>query len=306
MKTNELKFKFDEYMDYLDVKEISKNSYRKMLNKWYDYITTLSIKYAKRNDVLKYKEYLLKNYSSSTVQKHIVVLKGFYKYCNVEGYCDNITLGVKGTKVSPSFQRQALSPEEAIRLLERAEMVPNRRNGEILTKRNYAIVALMLTTGLRVIEVARSDVDDIDIIDGEYVIHIMGKGRDSKDDYVKLSTEVHDIIYDYLEERDNGHEALFITHHRRFDNSRLSTKRISTIVKDLLVSIGYTSKAYSAHSLRHTFATTALKEGASLLETKEALRHSDVSTTQIYVDMIESKEASTFQKVSDVLFKKKK
>lgn len=173
-------------------------------------------------------------------------------------------------------------------------------------KRDYAIIALLLTTGLRVIEIERANTIDIDMIDGEYVLHIMGKGRDSKDTYVKLSDEVYKIIEDYLLSRNNDHVALFITHHRRFDNSRLSTKRIRSFVKELLISIGYDSKAYSVHSLRHTFATTALSEGATIMETKDALRHSDVSTTQIYAHMLDNMQSDTYQKVSDALFNKKK
>ncbi len=302
MENKDLKFMIDEYIDFMDVKKITKDSYRKILYKWYDYITTLSIKYPKRNDVLKYKEYLLENLSSSTVQKTIVVLRGFYKFCKIKGFIEDITYGVKGVKVAQTFQRQPLSLEDSKKLLNRARRGSNTVRG----KRDYAIIALLLTTGLRVIEVQRADVDDIHIIEGEYVLFVMGKGRDSKDTYVKLTNDVYEIIEDYLLFRNNDHNALFITHHRRFDNSRLSTKRIRSIVKELLISIGYDSKVYSVHSLRHTFATTALKEGASILEAKKALRHSDVSTTQIYAHMIENIESDTFQRVSDALFKKRK
>jgi integrase/recombinase XerD len=302
MENKDIKVTIDEYIEYLDVKKITKDSYKRILYKWYDYITTLSIKYPKRNDVLKYKEYLMKNLSSSTVQKSLVVLRGFYKHCKVNGYSEDITEGVKGVKVSQTFQRQPLSLDDSRKLLNRAK----RGSDGVLGKRDYAIVALLLTTGLRVVEVERANVEDLNIIDNEHVLFVMGKGRDAKDIYVKLSNEVYEIIEDYLLFRNNNHDALFITHNRRFENSRLSTKRIRSIVKELLISIGYDSKVYSVHSLRHTFATNALNLGASIMETKEALRHSDVSTTQIYVHMLETMQSDTNQKVSDALFKKKK
>ena len=144
---------------------------------------------------------------------------------------------------------------------------------------------------------------DLDIIDGSNVLFIMGKGRDSKDAFVKISNEVYEIIQDYLITRNDSNEALFLTHNNKNQSKRLSTKIIRSAVKELLISIGYDSKAYSVHSLRHTFATTALIEGASLLETKEALRHSDVSTTQIYAHLVEKLKSNTYQKVSDALFK---
>lgn len=302
METRELKSVIDEYISFMDRKEITKDSYKRILYQYYDYIMTLSIQIPNRNDVLRYKEYLLKNSCSATVQKHIVVLRGFYRYCKLHNYSDDITYEVRGCKVQSTFKRQALSIEDSKRLLLKAR----HRAKSVLGKRNYAIVALLLTTGLRSIEIQRADVDDLDLIDGSHVLFIMGKGHDSKDAYVKLSAEVYDIIQDYLLARENDDEALFLTHNSRYDSKRLSTKVIRSAIKELLISIGYNSRAYSVHSLRHTFATTALLEGASLLETKEALRHSDVSTTQIYAHSVEKMKSNTYQKVSDALFKKQK
>lgn len=299
MQERDLKSIIDEYIDYMDRKQITKDSYKRILYKYYDYITTLTISNPKRNDVLKYKEYLLKNLGSASVQKHIVVLRGFYRYCKLNNYYDDITYEVRGMKIQPTFKRQALSIEDSKRLLQKAK----QRAKDVLGKRNYAIVALLLTTGLRSIEIERSDVYDLDIIDGSNVLFIMGKGRDSKDAFVKISNEVYEIIQDYLITRNDSHEALFLTHNNKNESKRLSTKIIRSAVKELLISIGYDSKAYSVHSLRHTFATTALIEGASLLETKEALRHSDVSTTQIYAHLVEKLKSNTYQKVSDALFK---
>ncbi|WP_264229397.1 tyrosine-type recombinase/integrase [Acholeplasma laidlawii] len=299
MQERDLKSIIDEYIDYMDRKQITKDSYKRILYKYYDYITTLTISNPKRNDVLKYKEYLLKNLGSASVQKHIVVLRGFYRYCKLNNYYDDITYEVRGMKIQPTFKRQALSIEDSKRLLQKAK----QRAKDVLGKRNYAIVALLLTTGLRSIEIERSDVYDLDIIDGSNVLFIMGKGRDSKDAFVKISNEVYEIIQDYLITRNDSNEALFLTHNNKNKSKRLSTKVIRSAVKELLISIGYDSKAYSVHSLRHTFATTALIEGASLLETKEALRHSDVSTTQIYAHLVEKLKSNTYQKVSDALFK---
>ena len=154
MQERDLKSIIDEYIDYMDRKQITKDSYKRILYKYYDYITTLTISNPKRNDVLKYKEYLLKNLGSASVQKHIVVLRGFYRYCKLNNYYDDITYEVRGMKIQPTFKRQALSIEDSKRLLQKAK----QRAKDVLGKRNYAIVALLLTTGLRSIEIERSDV----------------------------------------------------------------------------------------------------------------------------------------------------
>lgn len=105
MQERDLKSIIDEYIDYMDRKQITKDSYKRILYKYYDYITTLTISNPKRNDVLKYKEYLLKNLGSASVQKHIVVLRGFYRYCKLNNYYDDITYVVRGMKIQPTFKR---------------------------------------------------------------------------------------------------------------------------------------------------------------------------------------------------------
>ena len=94
MKTDDLRAIIDEYINYMDRKQITKDSYKRILLQYLDYIATLSISNPKRNDVLKYKEYLLKNLGSATVQKHIVVLRGFYRYCKLNAYSEDIKLEV--------------------------------------------------------------------------------------------------------------------------------------------------------------------------------------------------------------------
>lgn len=254
MQTKDLGAIILEYINFIDRKQITKDSYKRILLQYLDYITTLSISIPKRNDVLKYKEYLLKNLGSATVQKHIVVLRGFYRFCKLNNYSDDITYEIRGMKIQSTYKRQALSIEDSKRLIHKAK----HRAKDVLGKRNYAIVALLLTTGLRSIEIERADVDDLDIIDGDHVLFVMGKGHDSKDAYVKISNEVYQIIQEYLVARNDESEALFLTHNKRLESKRLSTKVIRSAVKELLISIGYNSKAYSVHSLRHTFATTAL------------------------------------------------
>lgn len=303
MEFENLKSLFDEYIEYKDVKEYTKNSYKKSLLVWYDYIKVRSIKSPKRNDVLNYKTYLFKkDLGSASIQRHLGILSGFYRYCKAHDYYDDITYEVKGVKISPTFKKQALSIPAAKKLIKRVKQDATTVQG----KRNYAMIVLLLATGIRSNELVTANVEDIDLIGSDYIIRVKGKGRDEKDSPVKLSTEVYEILEDYLIERNNDHDALFITHHLRFGNHRISNRRLREIVKEYLILIGYDSKAYSTHSLRHTFATTALTMGATIYETKGALRHKDISTTQIYVQGLEMMNSDTHIKVSDAIFKKEK
>ncbi len=301
MENNDLKNLIDRYILFMDNKEITKNSYKGILYKFYDYISGKSSN-PTRDDLLKYKTHLLKTVGASTVQKNIVVLRGFYTWIQMNGG-ENLMIAVKGCKVTSDFKRQALTINDSVKLLDYAR---KKALNSVQWKRTYAMAALMLTTGLRSIEVHRADISDIDKIGGERVLFVMGKGHDSKDAHVKLSPETIQALENYLNARDDEEEAMFVSHNSKGQTSRLSLQAIRKDIKELLIAIGYNSRAYSVHSLRHTFATTALIVGASLMETKEAMRHKNVGTTQIYVHTVEQMKSNTNSKVSDAFFGKKK
>lgn len=298
----------DEYLSFIDLKENTKKSYRVILESWVDYLKKHNIATPDRTDILNYKEIIMKRLSSATVQKHIVIFRGFYRHLKANGVYEDITYQVRGCKVETVYKRQSLSIEDSIRLIKRAK----RRATTEIGKRDYALTVLFLTTGLRSIEAARANAEDIDFVYSEAILHIQGKGKDSKAEYVKLSKEAYAAIEDYLStvdvekvEKENDRTPLFLTKPKQGKQKRLSTKMIRAIIKELLVGIGYNSRAYSVHSLRHTFATISLQEGSTLQQTMEALRHKNIATTQIYSHMVEGMNSKTTKMVSDALFKKK-
>lgn len=299
----------DDYIEYLDLKEITKKSYKVILGILADYFEQNKIDEPTRSDLLNFKEAMLKKVGSASVQKYIVVIRGFFRHLKVKGTYDDISYQIRGLKVENTFKRQPLTLEASIKLMNKAK----RKTKTEIGKRDYAIIVLLLTTGLRGIEINRANVEDIDYIGDEFVLHIQGKGRDTKTEYVKLSTDVYEAIQEYLVVinqnniiKEGKYTPLFLTKAKDGRQNRLSTKGIRTIVKDLLVSIGYDSKAYSAHSLRHTFATLALTQGATILQTQEALRHKNISTTQIYAHMVDELKGNINEQVSNALFNKKK
>lgn len=297
------------YLSYIDLKENTKIGYKNILYSFAKFLEKRQVLEPTRNDLLAFKEFSLKHLGSASVQKYIVVLRGFFKHLKFMGVYDDISYQVRGCKVETTFKRMPLSIKDSIKLLNKAK----KRAVNEIGKRDYALAVLFLTTGIRSIEAERANIDDIDNVQGEAVLHIQGKGRDSKAEFVKLSEETYNAIQEYLVNIDTNSIAdddrgtpLFLTKPKNGIRKRLSTKMIRTQIKDLLISIGYNSRAYSVHSLRHTFATTALLKGASILQTQEALRHKNISTTQIYSHMVEGLGSNTNQLVSDALFKSKK
>lgn len=143
----------------------------------------------------------------------------------------------------------------------------------------------MLRTGLREVEVARCDVGDIGKEAGELVLRVHGKGRDSKDNFVLITSNAYSPVADYLAERGKvaNDQPLFACHSNRNRDGRLTTRAIRGMVEDRLVRAGLKSDKVSAHSLRHSTATLAILGGADVIQVKEMLRHSSINSTMIYV-----------------------
>lgn len=269
----------EDYIDSLDLKEITKKSYKKILLRFDKYLWTNSINLPEKKDVLGYKEYLSKSVRSASIQKTIVVLRGFFIYMDSEGIYKNIMNGVRGVKIEATFKRSAFTVNEVVNLINKAKELAVNIEG----KRNYTILVLLATTGLRTIEVERADINDLVDVQGDYRLYIQGKGHDDKDEYVKLSEEVYLIIFDYIMNRENDSSALFINHDNNFNGKRITTRTIRRVIKELIRRIGIDDSRYTTHSLRHSLATNLMMHGQGTLEeAKQILRHKDISTTQLY------------------------
>ena len=300
MTTIELKHEIDNYVDSLDRKDITKSSYRSILYRWADYLKSKRIHLPNKRDIIAYKERIAKSTGSASIQKTIVVLRGFYKYLKLSDKYDDITYGVRGAKVEKTFKKNPLEIEEITNLISKAK---EESSLSISHLRNYAIIVLMITTGMRTIEVVRANVNDLMVHKDKKRLYIQGKGRDGKDEYVKLSNDVYDILSNYLSQRNDDHDPLFISHKGKV-GSRLTTRTIRGIIKDLLRAIDIDDKRYSAHSLRHSLATILIKNAnGTISEAQQILRHKDISTTEIYNHALLREENDGELKVSDLLFK---
>ena len=261
-----------------DVKETSKKLYRRTLKQYFNWITAkaYSLSDVARPQLLEYKENLLSSgMSSLTVGSYITSVRRFYEWTEANKIYPNIAKGIKTPKRKQQFKKQPLLPSQAKELL-------NYYQGKAL--RDFAIVSLLLRTGLRTIEVVRANVEDLTFKGSQRVLLIHGKGRDEKDDFVILTDKTYSAINNYLETRKTAkpEEPLFISSSNNNQGQRLTTRSISYIAKEGLKAIGLDSKEFTAHSLRHTTAVNILRAGGSIETAQFTLRHSNPATTQIY------------------------
>jgi integrase/recombinase XerC/integrase/recombinase XerD len=266
-----------------DVKSSSKRTYQRGLKQWFVWVEEqlLDLSQITRVEVLRYKEQLLEGgLSPLTVGSYLTVLRKFYEWTEARKLYPNVAKGVKTPRRKKQFKKQPLSIEVSKQLLAHFQGV---------ALRDYAIVNLLLRTGLRTIEVVRADIEDITFKQGRRVLLIQGKGKDSKDAFVILTDKSYQPIADYLESR-KGHkpgEPLFISTSNNNKGGRLTTRTVSSIAKEGLRAIGIDAKEFTAHSFRHTTAVNILRAGGTLANAQSVLRHESPATTQIYTATIE-------------------
>ena len=265
-----------------DVKESSRNLYSRTLKLFFEWTEERGKQIAdlSRTDILEYKDELFaKGLSSLSVASYLTSLRKFYEWAESEKLYPNIAKGVKTPRRVQAFKKQHLTEDKSTELL---------NHFESMSLRDYAIVNLILRTGLRTIEVVRADVGDITFKANRRILRVWGKGRDTKDDFVVLTDKTYIPIKNYLATRKGvkANEPLFTSGSHRNTGERLTTRTISGLCKEGLKAIGLDGREFTAHSLRHTTAVTILKNGGQLTDAQEVLRHSSPTTTQIYTESI--------------------
>ena len=286
------------FIAYADIKEKSKETYLKCIKQFFVYMQERGVSAPSRETVIEYREALKEAHKPTTVQTYITALKVFFRWCEGEGIYKNVAEHVKGAKLDRNHKKDALTASQA------HDVISEIKRDSLQGARDYALLTLMLTTGLRTIELERANIEDIRTVAGATVLFIQGKGRDEKNEYVKLAPAVEKAIRTYLTYRGStkGTDPLFIATGNRNGNGRISTRSIRGIVKAHLRECGLDSDRLTAHSLRHTAGTIALLNGASIREVQQLLRHSNINTTMIYAHEIDRAKNNSEIAVANAIF----
>jgi integrase/recombinase XerC/integrase/recombinase XerD len=291
-KSNKINDLLENFIINQDVKQSSKDLYKRTLKLYFNWIESKNYQFFEitRVHLLKYKTELLElGMSSLTVGSYITSVRRFYEWTEANKLYPNIAKGIKSPKRKQQFKKQPLMVNQAKNLLNYYAKAENYKN--------FAIVNLLLRTGLRTIEVSRANVEDIVFKGFNRVLLIHGKGRDEKDNFVILTDKTYNPIKNYLNTRkditDNikikseKNLPLFVSDSNNNKGKRLSTRTISSIAKKGLRAIGLDENSFTAHSLRHTTAVNILRAGGNLEAVQFTLRHSNIATTQIYTSTLD-------------------
>lgn len=274
-----------------DVRENSRGTYRRQLREFTQWVQGrgLILTNIRREEIVAYREHLKtaaggagEGLSAYTVSGYLTAVRRLFSWLESERIYPDITRGVKGPERPRGHAKDTLTPEQLRATLEGIKTAPEL--SELERARDYALFNLMARTGIRDIEAARASWGDVRREDGERVLYVHGKGRSGADEFVLLTPPAFKPLRAYLDTRPHLWEGspLFVSYSRRNWGERLSSRSISRIIKNSLKRAGLDESRLTAHSLRHTAITLALKGGATLEQAQAMARHGSPATTMIY------------------------
>lgn len=274
---------FQRFIAFLDVSPQSAATYSRALRRFFVWLEETGLDRPGRSDLPAFKTRLKQSCKPATIHIYLTCLRLFFRWTAQEGLYPDVADHLKGVKPDQGHKKDYLTAAQARAVLERID----RSSPQGL--RDYALLSLMLTAGLRAVEISRADWGDLRVAGGGPVLYLQGKGRAEKLEFVKLAEPVDKALRQYraAQGRLSPQAALFGSLAGKNLGRPLTTRSISRIVKERLRAAGFDSERLSAHSLRHTAGTLNLLAGGTLEETRQLLRHSSLNTTLIYSHHLE-------------------
>lgn len=225
-----------------------------------------------------------------TQSYHLIALRGFLKYLSRR---DIVSMSPDKIELPKTHRKQVtfLHFDEVVRLLDQVD------TNEEAGLRDRAILELLFSSGLRVSELVNLNRDHINTTRREFMV----RGKGQKDRPVFISKNAADRVEQYLEVRQDTLAPLFISYSRNVeantsgDFRRLTARSIQRMISNYAKLAGIT-KHVSPHTMRHSFATDLLMNGADLRSVQSMLGHSNIATTQIYTHVTDAHLKDVYEK----------
>ena len=268
------------FLDFLkDDKKLSDNtlqSYRRDIEQYEKYVSDNKINYLKVTEetILEYMEYLREeNKKESTISRSLASIRSFYQYLiRVKKIKKDPTMTIESPKISKRTPNILTSKEVEL-------LLDQPKDDDLKGTRDKAMLEFAYATGMRVTEMISLDIDDVKLDEG----YVVCRGR-SKSRNIPLGSMSLKALKEYIDDarpyliRDESEEALFVN----VNGTRLTRQGFWKIVK-YYKEQAHIEKDITPHVLRHSFATHLLQNGADLKAIQTMLGHSDISSTQVYM-----------------------
>jgi site-specific recombinase XerD len=302
---SEIRFVSDYILDFIEHLEVeggrmprTAENYRFYLERFVEFAGDITPDQITSEIIRKYRLWLNRyksevsgdELSMITQSYHLIALRGFLKYFSRR---DIPSLAPDKIELPKTHRKQVtfLHYDEVIRLLDQIDL------GEEAGLRDRAILELLFSSGLRVSELVNLNRDHINTKRREFMV----RGKGQKDRPVFISQAAADWVERYLSERQDTLAPLFISYSRNVeantsgDYRRLTARSIQRMISKYARLAGIT-KHVSPHTMRHSFATDLLMNGADLRSVQSMLGHSNISTTQIYTHVTDAHLKDVYEK----------
>ncbi len=272
-----MKQEIQGFLDYLIIdkkySENTKKSYENELKKFNQYFSKQNIKSISKKEIERFISFEKKvGHESKSIAHLITTLRSFYKYLELENQIkENPMTGISLPRVKKTLPN-VLSVQEIDILLD-----INLKDK--YSYRNKAMLELMYSSGLRISELIGLNLQDLNL--NMNTIRVMGKGNKERiipiGDYATKYLKIYIEEYRQLFQKKRINDILFLSSR----GEKMSRQSFFKIIKKIALEKNIQTD-FSPHTLRHSFATHMIENGADLRSIQELLGHSNISTTQIY------------------------
>lgn len=284
--TREAALRFDQrtvarFAASLDLSPRSIVSYKKFLAYFFEFLSGRGIARPKREHVAAYMEAMLASgKKATTAHNYLAAVRAFFRWAKAGGLYPDITEGMP----LPRFER--IPARKALTGAQLKEVLLGIDRGTVKGLRDYAILLLMLTTGLSALEISNANVGDIGRSGRGDVLYLRDDGGNRQED-VRVPPQVMEALTAYLEAREdvNGAESpLFIgvSPRNRGKNGHMTPGSVSRVVKEALRKAGFDDALLTAQSLKVSAVKLALQRGERLEDVQKFARHKHIRTTFLY------------------------
>lgn len=283
----------NEYFDYLEnVKRVSNNtleSYKRDIKKYIEYIESSDVSSVSDVTSTIILNYLLKlqkqGKSASTASRNLASIRSLYKYMQQKGY----------VSIDPTFELHSFKsnkcPPQALSDIQIEMLLNTPVCKNVKGYRDRAMLELMYATGMRASDIIKISVDDVNLKIG-YIYCNSG----SKERIIPIYAYARDCLQEYINKRSdipNSEKTniLFLN----LNGSPLTRQGLWKILKTYQKKSGLQFEI-TPHTLRHSFAIHLLENGADLKSVQELMGHSDISSTQVYEQVVKNKISEVYEK----------
>lgn len=280
----------DDWLESLDSTADTRSCYRNCLEDFTEWIDEARPDELIPSTIRDYRDSLSDSYSAATINLRLSALRSFFDWAVRNEIMDSNPAGpvqsLRNHSTSHRHKRQELSAEEVSALIETCSL----SDDEPITYRDKTIICLMAYTGTRTVELHRADIGDLEHQNDRLTLWVQGKGQRDKSDFVVIPQPANDALSQWMAvhpNNENDDAPLFVSLSYRNKGDRLTRHAIRTMIKRRMNQAGIDDEDKSAHSLRHSAISQAIRAGADPQEAQAMARHSNINTTMTYYHEID-------------------